>query len=500
MTPFDRYKPFRNFIRQFPVEQSLVVVWNYLQHVNYDLKLPNELIPRDNRGRPIDLKNLILPWELEILARELVLHAGHAGTRCLTVWNEMARAINCIKELSEVMDPVEADGYDIMREMHRIAHRQFPWQSLPSSSNLTRYYKIYGGPELSPLVEREFQMTPLQLMHIAFGVSSRFLSHQGLLRTQSYEVIGITDQIRDAFIGRVSAPLSRLRVETAATQVYGRDWAYTYNPQRSRPLIAFDPAQPDRLLCPLPKFLHDRFTEGLFFDIVNQGGVENAYGSAYQRYVGEVLTAACPVERFKVIAEQPYRVGKNRKDGVDWILEDNSATLFIECKTKRMTHDAKFAAEPSGLLRDLKIMALYIAKHYANIVDAVDGKTTWQPTGRPLYALICTLEDWWLFNPTIIEKLDEAVRAEMTERNLDLDLLETIPYSIASIAEMEHGFQAIARVGVEAFFTTKNESGQKNSAMGPFLNVKFPKRLGFRGELFPEEFRALMPAFTPPAT
>lgn len=200
-----------------------------------------------------------------------------------------------------------------------------------------------------------------------------------------------------------------------------------------------------------------------------------------------------------MVAEQSYRVGKNRKDGVDWILEDDGATLFIECKTKRMTHDARFAAEPNGLIQDLKIMGLYIAKHYANIVDAMNGRTAWQPTGKPLFALICTLENWWVFNPTIIEMLNDEVRAQMTARNLDLGLLDTIPYSIGSIAEMEHGFQAIARVGVQAFFAAKNEPEQKNSAMGPFLNVKYPRRLGFRGELFPDEFRALMPAFTPPA-
>ncbi len=41
-----------------------------------------------------------------------------------------------------------------MMELHRISHRQFPWQQRSGLTGLLRYLKIFGSPEVSPILER----------------------------------------------------------------------------------------------------------------------------------------------------------------------------------------------------------------------------------------------------------------------------------------------------------------------------------------------------------
>lgn len=492
MAPFDLYKPFRNFIRQFPLEESLVVVWWYTQHVTEDLELPDNLTPRDPFGRLVDVKRFIHVWDLEILAKEVVLNAQPTGQRSFGTWNDLARAINWIRDLSAKMDPVDAPDYNVLREVLRIIHQQFPWQAPASAQTLTRYFKIFGGPEMSPLVEREFGMTPWQLVRVAFAIASRYRANQGSLATQDYTSIGVSDEIRDAFLDRVAQPIDRLRDQTRAKQSYGRDWVYSFNPLRGMPLIRYDLQHPERLLCPMPALLHRRFTDGLYYDLIRQPGIENALGFGFQRYVGDVLAAAFLSPGVEIIAEKEYLVSKDRKDGVDWIVQDDGATLFIECKTKRMTMDAKFGADGVALADDIRKMAINIAKVYANIVDALAGRTQWSARQGPAFALICTMEDWWLLGAPGVEGLHEAVCTEMTARSLDLGLLDRIPYAMASIAEMETGFQLINRMGILAFMTPKFSEAHRLSSLGPYFKAEFPEEARTaRGNLFPDDFNAL---------
>jgi hypothetical protein len=75
------------------------------------------------------LKEHFYPWDLDILARELVLNAGKRGDRSLRTWDHLAVAVNHIRRLDEAayMDS-GTEPSDVIFELHRIAHRQFPWQ------------------------------------------------------------------------------------------------------------------------------------------------------------------------------------------------------------------------------------------------------------------------------------------------------------------------------------------------------------------------------------
>jgi hypothetical protein len=163
--------------------------------------------------------------------------------------------------------------------------------------------------------------------------------------------------------------------------------------------------------------------------------------------VGEVINATCLPPRFTALAEQPYYVGAQKKHGVDWILSDSTGHLFIESKTKRLTVDAKIRSDAVALDKDLAVMATAIVQHYANIPDALDGKTRWVPDGLPVYPLVLTLEDWFSFSPRVAEMLSEHVCRLLADAGIPNTVLEDMPYTIASAHEFEITSQVIAQVG-----------------------------------------------------
>jgi hypothetical protein len=86
---YDEYKPFRNYMRRFELIQGLVDVWCYSQHVLNARPLP----PDYAVGKPfgVTLNRNLWPWDLDILAREIVLNAGPRGDRSLRNWNHLQK-------------------------------------------------------------------------------------------------------------------------------------------------------------------------------------------------------------------------------------------------------------------------------------------------------------------------------------------------------------------------------------------------------------------------
>src|SRR5579862_6852415 len=99
---FENYKPFRNYMRRFSLVESLVDVWRYSLNVLDNIPLP----PDYAVGKP--------PFE--------------PINRNLRRWNDLAGAVNHIRRLDDEAYAAFGDQRDVLLEIHRIVHRQFPWQ------------------------------------------------------------------------------------------------------------------------------------------------------------------------------------------------------------------------------------------------------------------------------------------------------------------------------------------------------------------------------------
>lgn len=487
------YRPFRNYMRGFELVPSLIDVWQYSLHVMEDKPLSAGYaigIPTTQ-----SVKELIYPWDLDLLVRELVLNASDYGQRSMKRWNDLAAAVDHIRRMDDISFTIgENPSSDVMLELHRIAHRQFPWQIHKGIAPMMRVLKVFGEATVETIVMRELGMTMRQFLQLGLAVTGNFQRNWGMSTIQDYAVLGISRDVSKAFLSRITCSLEQLQAETVKRQSYDRDWLYVWNPLEATPLISFDPEFPDRVLCPIPRFLSRRVSVGIFYDLVKSAGFDNRFGSSFQAYVGDVIRATCQPPRFLVRAEEPYYVGTNKMHGVDWVLSDNTGHLFIESKTKRLTMSAKTLSDAVALEKDLVVMATAIVQHYRNIRDALDGKTKWIPDGLPIYPIILTLEDWFIFSPRIDEILNLHISRLLADAGIPHQVLAEMPFTVASAHEFEIASQIIAQVDISSVMSEKTAEDQRSWSLLPFITSKFSNEMrSINRHLFEDEWGQLTP-------
>ena len=501
MAFFDDYKPFRNHLRQFPLVPSLVEVWRlslYLLH--------GKPLPRDYpAGRPWSarepLNKNLYPWDLDILLRELILNAPLRGPCTLTKWDDFASTINFIRRLEDIaFSKGGGKPIDVMFELHRIAHRQFPWQINVGAAPLMRAFKIFGAEAVDRILVQKLGMTMQQAMLLGAAVSGNFLKTYGMSTDQDYGVLGIAKEASAALLTSITSTTVELRRETAAQQCYDQDWVYAQNPLEKKPLISFDQAHPDRVICPMPWWLLRRTSGGIFYDLVNFAEFSNPFGDSFQSYAGDIIKLTCNAERFKILSEEPYFVGQKKMHGVDWAVSDNTGHLFVEAKTKRLRVDSKARLETTILDGDLRVMAKAIVQHYQNIRRSLARLTRWEPDGLPIYPLILTLEDWFFFSPRVKEMLTAHIKGLLAEVDIPVSILEEMPYLVASAYEFEIISQVIGQIGIGPVLSKCVEPNRRGWALLPLASGLFQEEMRqVDGFLFRAELKELWPNFEPPA-
>lgn len=147
---------------------------------------------------------------LDTLARELVLNAGPVGSRSLTTWDNLATAINHIKRLDEVASALGRPD-EILLELHRIAHRQFPWQTQMRINPIIRVLKIFGRTAVESIVARELGMNTRQFIHLGLALVGHFQRQFGMSTNQDYSVLGISKDASSTYLSRITSTLEILK-------------------------------------------------------------------------------------------------------------------------------------------------------------------------------------------------------------------------------------------------------------------------------------------------
>jgi hypothetical protein len=489
---FREYKPFRNYLSQFDLLSSLEAIWCYSVHISEDRPLPLGFVV----GAPAldSIKKYIHPWDLDTLAREIILNARSSGHRSLQNWRDLARAINYLRHLDGVAFEQGNGGKpDVIFELHRIAHRQFPWQVARGVNPVMRALKVFGSDTVEAIANTALGMSARQMFTLGMAVGGHFLKRPYLSTAQDYSSIGIPGHGTKLFFDRITIPIDELRLETKKLQSYDEDWLYMWNPLEATPLIRFDEENPDRVICPIPRYLLRRASSGMFYDLVKSEDFANRFGDAFQKYVGDLIHATCPSPPFSVSEETPYLVKGQTCHGVDWILSDASGHLFIETKAKRLTVSARTLSDTTALDRDLRAMAQAITQHYKNIRDATDGKTHWKNDGLLIFPLILTLEDWFLLSPRIGEMLNRHLLHFLAEANIDAAVLEEIPYTIASVHEFELAVQVISQIGIGVVMEEKTKAIHRTWGLSGVLSNSFKSQMqNASGQIFGSDLQDLL--------
>jgi hypothetical protein len=470
---YEHYKPLRNFLRGFNLWSGLGAVYCYMQYLQFDRPLPEQL-----KNGPLKLGKNNLDAGLhahlvELLARELILNAPARGGKPFTTAGSAFKAMDMIHKLDDKSWGLHGSrSDDILLQLSRIAFKQFPWQSPLTNGVLTRYHMLFSHPLVAPMVEAEFSMTANELFQLILLLTEE-LTHRPTL---AFAFLPSAEQsIREpvlALCDRISQSSNALRSLMVERQSFDVNWAYSFNSLRAFPLV--HAGNPRSVMCPAPPILLQRLTDGLYFDLIRADrGFGNAIGEAFEFYVGNVARKIVG-DRFELHEEA--RWGKPERRGVDWIMADGGGTLFVECKLGRIDIASQTEIAPMPpLVAAIERLAGNIGQLYATLSEALaGGYPYWQPNDRPVYPVLVTFHEWFCFGPFFYRHLDALLATEFDRRGLDRSLVERHPFTICSIAEFEGLVTACLSDGIDTVLSSKNDVAHRQWLMRGFLADRYP--------------------------
>ena len=321
-----------------------------------------------------------------------------------------------------------------------------------------------------------------------------YLHHPAVNFPIRSEVGIISDDIIKNFCSFTCGAIEEFRPILKLAQRYDTSFFFAYNPLRGLPLIRTGLLGAQNITCPLPTLLFWKFTGGLYYNLLSDARFFQAFGAAFQNYVGEAIRRACPNPKFRLLPEQSYRLGKDRKDTVDWIFAGEEAAIFLECKAKRLTWDAKVALDDlTPLSDDIDVLANAIVQTYKNIEEYQKGHYPHFAfdEDRRIYPIVVTLENWHLFGPVLLPMVHKAVEDMLADTGISVAVLTEMPFAIWHVGELERAFDIINAVGIRAFIDIKlDDSEMKDWQWSRYIAHTFGKRFP-RRTLFSAEYDAI---------
>jgi hypothetical protein len=440
---YEKYKPLRNRMRGFNIEESLLTIWCLSQHIMNNAEPPP--IQGAPRGK---FKELILPHYLSLLCREILLNgATTPGTRTLSKWADVVSALRAIQDFAAYTSPTAESSFQL--ELHRIGQQQLPLQRRPSVSRFMRYVSLYESADVAPILQRVTGISAPDYSFMGFMTYTQVSKAPRFMTSVDLAAAGIPATTRDRFFQLASGNLATIRARLQKNQRFDHTWQYTFDSFDDSPLINLDESHPERVYCPMAERSFTRFTEGTFYLLCREKGFDNAFGKAFEAYASHVLRKSCTSSRIQVHEQKPFTIKGNVNHGVDFVLSDASANVFVECKTKRLNLQGRVAPTAEDLDAQLTILADAVVQNYRNIRLAIDGRTEWTLNTSPCVNLVVTLEDWFLVSPDSHSALIKMVQRLLAERELE-SMFDKVPFAILTAEKFEVFCCAIENKGIDA--------------------------------------------------
>lgn len=467
------YKPLRNFIRKVDLWTGLHAVYSFAQYLDYDVQLPEQYRLHYPLSRRDKMMKGLVQWEFEILARELILNAKEKGGLRFANWADVARAANHIKKVeNDMFGAHEGHQDDVLYEIVRIAHRQFPWQVGISQEYIARYHWLYRQDGLKEAFERIFGMTNTEMMQIGLALVGHLLSNSAIKLPIRNNLNDVCQNTIEKFIENMSTSIEDARAFYRANQQYNVNWAYTFNILREKPLIRVSDGH---LICPLPNLLLWRLTTGVYYDLVKVKDVNSKYlGPAVQQMIAKIAQTHL-TEDFRVVPEAKYHVGKNEKSSIDWIIESDTGTLFIEVKAARVSFKGiSDLTDTSSMASEFSKMREFARKAYATINDALNGKYEhWQPKNLPAFLMIVTLEDWQSLGFHVEREVFGPLRADLEKLGIDTGLIDRVPMTFCPAADFEIALYVAKKIGIADLLSPKNKGEYPQWMLHTYITTEF---------------------------
>jgi hypothetical protein len=190
------------------------------------------------------------------------------------------------------------------------------------------------------------------------------------------------------------------------------------------------------VLVPIPRLLALRITDGIFYDMVDSLDVTNSerlhvyFGYLFEQYVGRLLKWAFGEDN--VFEEKSYRVGKNRKEGPDWIVIDGDTALLFECRSRRISLQSRVYGTQEMVADDIRKLLVDTVRRFPGKVDDLKaGRLEIDLSGVTNFEKIVVIQDRITFEDVIF-------RSEVREQLAAAGCPASEDYHIIDIEDLEN--------------------------------------------------------------
>jgi len=449
------YKPFRNFLRNFELYDSLEVCWHIASHYSSGKKFPTNLeIPiklKYNTDKTAEKLFLVNDWELEFLVSEVISYCTkriYDKKKSFYNLKHRAKAVNYIRGFHDLVYKDTISDEKVFLELNRIAHQQFIWQPALRLANLYRYYIIYTDDDLDKLIIKTFNLDYKKLIIIAFllmlqfnskfKIKCNFQSNIDLVPTDSFKI----------FLDFFGTTLDHIKSLIDENRKYDERLVYAFQPIRRFPIII-----DDYYYCPIPTLLFWQTTKGIYYHLINKQGFDESFGRSFQNYLVKYITKVNTDGKIQYYPEKVY--GNPEKRTADIILVDKESVLLIECKTKRMLQEAKEnLIDKSAIENDIKKISFAFQQLYKQVDEYKNNKYPHLKCDKTkkIFLMVVTLENWFLgFNPYLYDRLKDEIIIKLESIKKSKELIKEIPYFFFSAEEFEEVMQVINKHGIKYY-------------------------------------------------
>ncbi|RDC60235.1 hypothetical protein HME9302_01436 [Alteripontixanthobacter maritimus] len=474
---YSLYKPLRNHLRQFNMYSGLEAAYSFMQFLDYNRPLPDKL--RINRlfTKSHAMKYGIVQWEFETLIREIILNSPEQGGKEFKNWSDVAKAINLIKRTeNDIYGAHDGPDDDVLFELIRIAHRQFPWQTGINQEHVARYHWLYRQVGLITAVRDTFGMSVTELFQISVALSGHFTNSPVMNVPVSNSLNSVSNLQMNNYINELSYTIATLREKYKELESHNVNWAYTFNPLRGHPLIRLSDS---KIFCPITNFLLRRITSGLYFDIIKLGDTGSKFlGPAVQGLIGKVAHTAGR-ENLRVLPEQKYGAKKSRKDSIDWIVSDETGHLFVEAKAAQIRfRGISDLMDREQIRKEFDRIRGFALQAYQTLSDALCGRYShWQPDGKDVFLTVVTLEDWQSFGVHVEREVLEPLARDLQRVGVDPKLPNKIPMTFCPVADFEAALYVANKKTIAEIFQRKSEGEYPQWSLANFIYSEFGSEL-----------------------
>jgi hypothetical protein len=451
------YNSFIERICQVGFIDTLQVIWGYVRNLQFNKEIPSDIEtpPKYNIYKDPNARRAIGigEWEFDIILLYSILYSPKETTPrySLKKFGCLRLVVNDIRQIRDEIDKsIIPSKEDIFKEFFRLMHRQFQWQENINIFYTYRFYKIFSHPLLDSFIKQKTNLNVKELYQTGLMLAGYFNNKFYSRIPMKTEVTWFTERMFSSFVNFFSITTDDFVKNYKNKFKFDDSFLYNFNPLRSFPLLIHN----NLLYCPIPTYLLWKMTNGIYYDIVNEKGFDNAIGKSFEDYCGLVFEKSFTRKQIKILSEITFN--KRGKKSSDWIFIEDKTFLFIECKVKRLRLDSIIRFNNNiDFENDIEKMIGFLFQTYKSVQDALNKKIQNINIDdlSQIYVVILTLEDWHLdLNPFLDKKIQNALHTKFEEKGLDYKIIEKYPYIIRSISLFERDCQVIDKFGLPEFY------------------------------------------------